>query len=424
MKLWIFHHYATLPNLNGHIRPYKFAVHLGAHKFHTTIFAASYQHFSDVNLIQDNAAYKSISADKADFVFVNTPSSAAGKAARIKNMMAFYRGLMTVCPNMKNKPDIILASSPHPLAMLAGIKIAKKFNIPCLCEVRDLWPEAIFYATNIKSRSLIGRVLTSGEHWIYKHADGLIFTKEGDIDYLKEHGWLANQGGDIDINHCYYINNGVDFGEYNNQIQECRYADPDLESDTFKVVYAGTIRPVNNIANIVEAAKLLQNYKNIQFLIFGDGNQKQELEKRVEEEHIDNVVFKGYVEKKYIPYILSKSSVNLLNYSSSRYNWSRGNSSNKLFEYMASGRPIIATMKTGYSIIDKYKCGIELDNDDPALLASAILQVKNMPKADYTNICNNAANGVCNFDYKILTEKLINAINETLAESKVSPDDY
>ena len=81
-------------------------------------------------------------------------------------------------------------------------------------------------------------------------------------------------------------------------------------------------------------------------------NQKGILEKRIAEEGLTNIKMKGFVNKQFIPYILSKSSVNILNYSNTQYNWSRGNSSNKLFEYMASGKPIISTVKMGYSIIE------------------------------------------------------------------------
>src|SRR5690625_6806467 len=89
---------------------------------------------------------------------------------------------------------------------------------------------------------------------------------------------------------------------------------------------------------------------------------------------------KGFVDKQFIPNILSKSSVNILNYSQTKYNWSRGNSSNKLFEYMASGKPIISTVKMGYSIIDKYRCGFELENSTPEELAATILKIKNISK--------------------------------------------
>ena len=102
--------------------------------------------------------------------------------------------------------------------------------------------------------------------------------------------------------------------------------------------------------------------------------QLPDLKKRVVEEHIDNVKLKGFVNRQYMPYILSRSNVNMLNYAQNQYNWSRGNSSNKLFEYMASGKPVISTVHMGYSIIKKYNCGVELDEDTPEALAEQIMK--------------------------------------------------
>jgi glycosyltransferase involved in cell wall biosynthesis len=154
----------------------------------------------------------------------------------------------------------------------------------------------------------------------------------------------------------------------------------------------------------------LKNNKDIQFIIYGDGNEKENLEKRISEEKLSNVIMKGFVSKKSIPSILSKSSINILNYSSTKYNWSRGNSSNKLFEYMASGKPIISTVKMGYSIIEKYNCGVELEKNTPKELANAILRIKNMSNSDYNIMANNAEFGAKDFDFKILTKKLIDVI--------------
>ncbi len=44
---------------------------------------------------------------------------------------------------------------------------------------------------------------------------------------------------------------------------------------------------------------------DIQFLIYGDGNQKNLLEKRLLDEGLSNVKIKGFVNKKFIPYLLS-----------------------------------------------------------------------------------------------------------------------
>jgi glycosyltransferase involved in cell wall biosynthesis len=145
-------------------------------------------------------------------------------------------------------------------------------------------------------------------------------------------------------------------------------------------------------------------------LIYGDGNQLEALKQQVVDEGLTNVKMKGYVNKQCIPYVLSKSSVNILNYSQSQYNWNRGNSSNKLFEYMASGKPIISTVKMGYCILEKYQCGLSLEESTPEELAKTILKVHDMPKEQYEEMARNARAGAADFDYKALTDRLIKAI--------------
>ena len=169
---------------------------------------------------------------------------------------------------------------------------------------------------------------------------------------------------------------------------------PDIEK--FKNFFDGTDSK-NEISIAVEEAKK-----------YDDTLEK--LEKRVQDEHIDNVIFKGFVEKKYIPYILSRSSVNVLNYSQSNYNWSRGNSSNKLFEYMASGKPIISTVKMGYCILDKYQCGLSLEECTPQALAEQILKIHDMPAETYAQMAHNAQEGAKDFDFSVLTERLYHVI--------------
>src|SRR5699024_3526532 len=102
--------------------------------------------------------------------------------------------------------------------------------------------------------------------------------------------------------------------------------------------------------------KELSNQEDIKFLIYGSGNEKNRIKNRISDEKIHNVILKDRVDKKYIPFILNQSSINLLNYSQKQYNWKRGNSSNKLFEYLASGQPVLSTVKMGYSFIEKYDC--------------------------------------------------------------------
>ncbi len=414
-KIWLWNHYATDMYKNQGGRHYWFAENLIKEGYEVVVFCANTYHNKTEYIDTGDKKYATDVLNNIPFVFVRTTTALGNGLNRIKNMSLFYFNLFSVAreySKLNGKPNVIIASSVHPLTMVAGIQIAKKIGASIICEVRDLWPEAIFSFNKVKERSILGRMLTRGEHWIYKKADALIFTKEGDTDYIKEKKWDTLQGGDIDLKKTHYINNGVDINDFNKSSEKNVLEEKDLDIGKFNIVYVGTIRPVNNVKNILDAAILLENEKDIQFLIYGDGNQKEMLEKRVSDDNITNVKMKGFVNKKYIPYILSKSSVNILNYSKTRYNWDRGNSSNKLFEYMASGKPIISTMKMGYSIIDKYKCGVELENDSAEDLANTILKIKNMPKEEYQQMGQNAKDGVADFDFKVLTKKLIEVIEK------------
>lgn len=413
-NIWLWNHYATDMYKNEGGRHYWFAEQLIRKGYDTTIFCANTYHNKEEFIDTKNKKYTTDILNNIPFVFVKTVPALGNGIDRVKNMVLFYKNILSVAKEyakQTKKPDVIVASSVHPLTMVAGIQVAKKLKVPCICEIRDLWPEAIFAFNKSIENSVLGKILVAGEHWIYKNADALIFTKEGDTDYIKEKKWDIEQGGDIDLNKCHYINNGINFEDFIEKSKNNVIEDKDLESNKFNVVYTGAIRPVNNVGNILDTAKLLKEHKDIQFLIYGDGNQKELLEERIKNENITNVKMKGFINKKYIPYILSKSSVNILNYSQTEYNWSRGNSSNKLFEYMASGKPVISTVKMGYCIIDKYKCGISIENSTPEDLVKAILKIKNIDKEEYKDLSQNAIKGSKEFDFKVLTGKLISIIN-------------
>lgn len=416
MKIWLMNHYATSMFEDRAGRHYWFAKELIARGYDVTVFCATTFLNDDKEIDTKGKVLTVKRRDGIPFVFVKTVVSVGNGMDRVKNMGMFYWNLFPAAKayaKKYGKPDIILASSVHPLTMIAGIQIAKKMKIPCICEIRDLWPEGIFSHGRITEKSLLGMALTKGEHWIYKRADALIFTKEGDTDYLKEKRWTLEQGGDIPLSKCYYINNGVDVKAFEERRKKDILNDPDLSEEKFNVTYAGTLRPTNHVGNLLDTAKLIlkkTGYEDVQILIFGDGMELPMLKERVERENIWNVRLKGFLERKFIPYILSCSSVNILNYAQDKYNWTRGNSSNKLFEYMASGKPVISTVHMGYSIINRYGCGVELDEDTPEALAEQIMRFHDMDQEQYSQIGMNAKTGAKDFDFVNLTDKLIKVI--------------
>ena len=411
MNIWIINHYAGSVEYGMEFRHYYFAKELIGMGHNITIIAGSYSHLRKYNP-DVRETYKEEIHEGIKYIWVPTCYYTGNGIDRVKSMIEFYFRAKNAAKSIR-KPDVILSSSPHPMACLAGIKIARKHNVKNISEVRDLWPEAFVYYKGLSQKSVVVKLMEYLEHKIYKKSDALIFTKPGDIDYLREKRWLKSTKGDVDDRKCYYVNNGVDLAAYHKQIIEYEYPQLPERTDEFIITYVGTIREVNNIDMLLDAAKILKD-KKITFRIFGDGEQLERLKTRQKEEAINNVHFFGRVEKQFIPNILSKSTINILNYSPTLYNWTRGNSSNKLFEYMACGKPIISTVKMGYSPIEQYQCGVEIENCTGVKLASAIEKLSDLSLMELSGMGENARNAVNAFDYPILTRKLEKILFDTM----------
>lgn len=414
-NIWIWNHYATSMYKDHAGRHYWFAENLLKKGYKPTIFCASTIHNSKEVIETGSDIYTTDETNGVSFVFVKTPQYLDNGRQRIKNMYSFYKKLFSVSKEyaeQHGKPDVILASSVHPLTLVAGIKVARKLRVPCICEVRDLWPESIVAYGALKRNSVLAKVLYQGEKWIYKNADSIIMTWEGGKEYILDKKW-DNQ---FNLNKVKHISNGVVIDTFDKNSEEFKLIDSDLDNKDYKnIVYAGSIRQVNNLGMLLDAAKIIKNQgkEDIRFLIYGSGDERELLQKRCKEEGINNVLFKGKVEKKYVPSILKKSYINILHNSSTSLD-KYGQSQNKFFEYLAAGKCIVQTYTTGYSICEKFNCGISAPVQNAEEIAKAIIVASN-DESQNKLMGENARRAAFQFDFKILTEELINIV-ETIEE--------
>ncbi len=409
-NIWIFNHYATNMFSDKGGRHYNFSKYLIKKGYNPTVFCANTYHDKRESIEISNDKYKAVKDENSNYVYVKTSEYKGNGFSRIKNMFLFAKNLMIITDKYiktgHEKPDVIIASSVHPLTCIAGIFIAKRYRIPCIVEIRDLWPESIVeYSSKLTKKNLLIKLLYQGEKWIYRKADKIIFTMQGGADYIREQSWDK----DIDISKIYHINNGVDLDTFNYNKENYKIQDEDLENDEiFKVIYSGSIRRVNNLGMLLDAAKEITNPK-IKLLIWGGGDELETLKQRVIDEHVTNVKFKGHVDKKYIPYILSKSKLNILH--SEFTNLCRyGSSQNKTFDYLASGKPILSTIKVEYDVFEKYNAGISLAEQSSKNIANSIEKIFDMNQEEYTLMSKNAVNLAIQYDFKVLVDKFINII--------------
>ena len=414
-KVWILNHYAGGMFFSEGGRHYNFAKYLKPAGYETVVFCANTKHGKAEKYFDTEKLWEEHQAENigVPFIFVKARTYIGNGKQRILNMVDFYRNVQKTAKEyakINGKPDIILASSVHPLTLVAGEKLAKHFGVKCICEVRDLWPESIIvYSDKWKKSNPFIKLLYRGEKQIYKKADAVIFTMEGAYDYIAEQGWEKN----IPREKVFFINNGVDLEAFDYNKEHYKIDDPDLENpDIFKVVYAGSIRKANNLGLLLDAAKKIKD-PTVKFLIWGNGNEREALEKRLKDENIHNVVFKGSVGKQYIPYIMSHAQLNLMNYPHEAAELYRfGSSQNKLFESMASGVPTVCNVKIAHSLFERYHCGISINLNDAEQYADEILKMKNLSSDEYNEMSKNAKKGAADYDFEKLTQKLIDIIEE------------
>ena len=416
-NIWIMNHYAGGMFFDQGGRHYNFAKYLRRAGYAPVIFCANSKHGKPEQFLETGALWTERSAGEIDtpFVFVKARTYTGNGKQRVLNMVDFYRNVQKAAVEYAakhGKPDVIYASSVHPLTLVAGIRLAKRFGVKCICEVRDLWPESIVAYGIAGPHNPAVLALRRLEKWIYKKADALVFTMEGAYDYIVEQGWDK----EISRSKVHYINNGVDLEQFDYNKEHFPVDDPDLDDpDTFKVVYTGSIRKVNNLGLLLDAAKCV-NDPCVKILIWGDGDEREALEQRVRDENISNVVFKGSVEKKYIPSIVSRADANLMHGTPGPL-FRFGISPNKMFDYFAAGKPILMDFETNYNPVEQYQAGIILNSLSGETTAQALQRMAKWPEEEYARYCQNARRAAENFDFKRLTDKLM-AVIDNIPERK------
>lgn len=419
--VWLVCVNAQPPVNDTHLRHQKFADALIEKGYRVIIFAGSYLHYNKKNLIVDGEKYIEKKSAGKDYVFIRIPSYPSNGIKRMLSIFLFAYKLLRYRKKFP-KPDLILHNLRVPFdfpVYFAALKLKAKY----ITEVWDLWPESFVAFGLMKRNNPLVKLAYQVEKFLYRKADRMIFTMEGAKDYIIEKKWDIGQGGKIDMAKYIYLNNGVDLKDFDFNQKHYRVEDLDLEADTFfKIVYLGSIRLVNNVKLLIDAAELLRNEERIKFLIYGDGTERVVLEKYCKDNDIVNVLFKEkWVEIKYVPYILSCSSLNVLNYKKNSIN-KYGGSQGKLFQYMASGKPICSNQIMGYDPIVKYKMGIAEDFVSAEEYAEAIKRIYYMQKDDYDKMCESARNAAKFFDYQVLSQDFCCIVDDVLKVEEENRD--
>lgn len=409
-RIWLVNKYAMPPQYESRLRTIKFAHYLQEKGYDVTIFGCSIMHNLNVDLIEDGSLY--IERQYDDLKFVHVKSAQYGTTAGVKRIwseMLFHYNLVKVMKQLP-KADLIVATTD---ALISNpvMDFAHKHGIKYVKEVLDMWPDIFVDMGLIGENNPAMKYLWYRAKRNYSKADASVFSLTECFDYFRHKKWDKENGGPVSMEKVFYINNGVDLKDFNCWKSVNILDDEDLRSDKKKIIYLGSIRLVNNVGQLIKAAEQLQDITDVIFLIYGDGDDRESLIKYCKEHKINNVKFKAkWTDPKYVPYILTQSYVNILNYINSDFA-KYGISSSKMFQYMASGRPIVCNINIPQCPITSNQIGIAHEMGNEWDYANAIRSILKLSPSEYFDMCERAKEVAKTYDYEYLTNKMIEVIN-------------
>lgn len=408
-RIWIITHNAPPPEQDVRVRNKAMAKYLTRMGHDVTIFGVSTIHNTNINLITGNELFIERVYGGLKYVHVKAPSYTGNGLARIINLVVYPFNLWRATRKFQ-KPDVII-NDLEVYAFNFPFMIATRYKCPIISEIRDLTPESLVAYGYLKKNSIIAKILYKVEKNIYVKSDHIIFTMEGGYEYLRERGLDKI----IPREKISFINNGVDLEVFYENREKYCFEDKDLEDkDVKNIVYTGSIRRVNNLGLLLDVAKLLQEKEDrVRLLIWGSGNEIEKLKKRLVDENIHNVIFKGRVEKQYVPSIVSRAYLNIAHNSPSEI-LRFGISFNKVFDYMAAGKPIICDFPCPFNPVVDFDAGVGIENPSAENIAAIIEQFVMLSDFEYQRFCQNALDAAKQYDYKELTKRMSVTINRLL----------
>jgi len=235
---------------------------------------------------------------------------------------SFLRGLFV------RDVDVVFGTTPPLFQALTGLALARLKRVPYLLEVRDLWPDFAVALGALRHPGLIA-IARRLEAVLYRAADVVVVNSPGFVEHVRAGGARR-----VEV-----IPNGVDPAHFEPHARgEAVRAEWEV-GDRMVAVYAGAHGVPNDLDTVLSAAAKLRDRDDIAFVLVGGGRKKAELVARAQRENLSNVRFVDPQPKARMAQILAGSDVGLAVLGPIEL--FRTVYPNKVFDYMAAGRPTV-----------------------------------------------------------------------------------
>ena len=291
------------------------------------------------------------------------PTTRGSIAARAAGFAAFTVLATGAAVASRARPDVVLAMSPPITLGLAGWAAARRWRVPFVFNVQDIFPDAAIDTGAIRGRRLIASTRRL-ERFVYGRASAVTVLSE-DMG--------SNVAAKLDTRRrpiVRVIPNFTDTDRIRPRSRNTSYRAEHGLGDRIVVMYAGNVGFSQPLDLVVSAARSYRHRGDVVFVVNGHGSARGALEASAA--GLENVVFADYQPAERLDEVLASADIHVIVL---RRGLARSSVPSKLYSILAAGRPVVASVDPGTEVtrvVDEAGCGLSVAPEDPAAFGAAV----------------------------------------------------
>ena len=276
------------------------------------------------------------------------------KIGQLLNFISFPLSLLVHLFSFRKANKVIVVSSP-PTVILIGALINTLWGKKVYLILQDIYPDLAIHLGVLSERSFLVRGMRHLNRWSFKHIYKIVVLSDSMSTYLAK-------SYDLQTDKVMTISNWADTEKIYPAPKSNPWSQVSRYVDKFVVLYAGNIGLSYDFTPILDAAEQLKEYKDIVFLLVGEGKNKKMLQDQARARGLGNIDLMSYVAEEDYNKLLASADCQIVIH---KQGMDPFNLPGKVCSYMASGRPIIALAQRKGELsrlLSSAKAGMDVGN--------------------------------------------------------------
>lgn len=412
MNILLVNHYIGSPYYGMDFRPYYISKEWVKMGHTVTMVGASQSHIRRIQpTVKDDLTIEMI--DGIQYVWIKTPAyDKSSSVKRINNILSFVSKASKYAHKLADlaKPDWVIASSCYPLDIYPSRRIAKIAGAKLCFEVHDIWPLTPMLLGGYSKYHPFILIMQMAENYMCHHTDKIVSLLWNAEEHYREHGFKGK---------FYCVPNGYCKDEWRDEAfslelpdEHCKEIEHLKNENKIIVGFAGGFAVSGAVDILVQAASYIKNRDDIHIVLVGKGPELDNYKNIIQENKLTNISILPEVPKHLVPAIVSRFDIGYLGGRHSILH-KYGTSYNKMTDYMLCCIPIIQAVDEPGSAIERVKCGIRIEAENPELLANSIIEIVSLPVEERREMGRKGKEYVVsNLEWAVLAKRFLEYLKD------------